>query len=153
MEFSSSFGVCLLFIFYVVWILHEKWCALKLLQLTALIMLSDFLFSEISIIQCALLKIQSSFPSFQLQVITFFSCFLSLNNFGVLFIQNTEHAVHFLYSHFFFVYFLHFLSHFIMFSSYRCTIRENLRANYQLPSGINMLKVPKSLKRYIDLMD
>lgn len=53
----------------------------------------------------------------------------------------------------FFVYFLHFLSHFIMFSSYRCTIRENLRANYQLPSGINMLKVPKSLKRYIDLMD
>ncbi|XP_055324775.1 uncharacterized protein LOC129579131 [Sitodiplosis mosellana] len=35
----------------------------------------------------------------------------------------------------------------------RCTIRENLRANYQLPSGINMLKVPKSLKCYIDLMD
>lgn len=39
------------------------------------------------------------------------------------------------------------------FSACRCTIRENLRANYQLPSGINMLKVPKSLKRYIDLMD
>ncbi|XP_031631676.1 uncharacterized protein LOC116345971 isoform X2 [Contarinia nasturtii] len=35
----------------------------------------------------------------------------------------------------------------------RCTIRENLRTNYQLPSGINMLKVPKSLKCYIDLMD
>lgn len=99
MEFSSLFGVCLLFIFYVVWILHGKWCSLKLLQLTALIMLSDFLFSEISIIQCALLKIQSSFPSFQLQVITFFS--FSLSTTSVLFIQNTEHAVHFLYSHFF----------------------------------------------------
>lgn len=35
----------------------------------------------------------------------------------------------------------------------RCTIRENLRTNYQLPSGINTLKVPNNLQRYIDLMD
>lgn len=152
MEFSSLFGVWLLFIFYVVWILHEKWCALKLLQLTALIMLSDFLFSEISIIQCALLKIQSSFPSFQSQVITFFS--LSLPQQIRFYLFKTRSMLYIFYiSIFFSVYFLHFLSHFIMFSSYRCTIRENLRANYQLPSGINMLKVPKSLKRYIDLMD
>lgn len=35
----------------------------------------------------------------------------------------------------------------------RCTIRESLRTNYQLPSGINTLKVPNNLQRYIDLMD
>lgn len=35
----------------------------------------------------------------------------------------------------------------------RCTIRENLRTNYQLPSGISTLKVPNNLQRYIDLMD
>ncbi|XP_037026489.1 uncharacterized protein LOC119067538 [Bradysia coprophila] len=35
----------------------------------------------------------------------------------------------------------------------RCTIRDILRNNSQLPNGINKLKLPKTLKRYIDMME
>ena len=34
----------------------------------------------------------------------------------------------------------------------RCSIREVLRKNFQLPRGIKLLKVPRSLKRYLDLL-
>ncbi|KAG5681346.1 hypothetical protein PVAND_010790 [Polypedilum vanderplanki] len=34
----------------------------------------------------------------------------------------------------------------------RCSIREVLRENCQLPHGIKLLKVPRSLKRYLDLL-
>ncbi|KAJ6640084.1 hypothetical protein Bhyg_12833, partial [Pseudolycoriella hygida] len=35
----------------------------------------------------------------------------------------------------------------------RCTIRDILRKNNQLPKGINSLRLPKTLRKYIDLMD
>ncbi|CRK91145.1 CLUMA_CG004831, isoform A [Clunio marinus] len=35
----------------------------------------------------------------------------------------------------------------------RCAIRKDLMNNFQLPDGIKLLNIPKSLKRYIDLLD
>lgn len=35
----------------------------------------------------------------------------------------------------------------------RCTIREILRVNYQLPRGIEKLRLPRHLQRYVDLME
>jgi ankyrin repeat and SOCS box protein 17 len=42
----------------------------------------------------------------------------------------------------------------IFYSNYlfRCAVREELRKNFQLPNGITSLKIPKALKRYVDLM-
>lgn len=34
----------------------------------------------------------------------------------------------------------------------RCAVREALRQNFQLPNGINSLKIPRALKRYVDLL-
>lgn len=34
----------------------------------------------------------------------------------------------------------------------RCAVRELLRRNFQLPHGIKALKIPRALKRYLDLM-
>lgn len=36
---------------------------------------------------------------------------------------------------------------------HRFVIREELRKNFQLPHGVNVLPVPLSLKRYLDLID
>lgn len=35
---------------------------------------------------------------------------------------------------------------------FRCAIRERLRQNFGLPNGIADLKIPNSLRRYVDLM-
>lgn len=37
-------------------------------------------------------------------------------------------------------------------SIFRCAIREELRRNFQLPEGIKLLKIPRALKRYVDLL-
>lgn len=34
----------------------------------------------------------------------------------------------------------------------RCAVREELRRNFQLPNGIKALKIPRSMKRYVDLL-
>lgn len=35
----------------------------------------------------------------------------------------------------------------------RCVVRESLWRNFQLPGGIEMLPIPKSLKRYVDILE
>ena len=54
-----------------------------------------------------------------------------------------------------FLVFSTFASKALIFSSfsYRCRIRDLLRHNGQLPDGIDTLRLPKRLQRYIDLME